>query len=605
MSSTGIDDIIKQLTLEEKSALLAGATTWTTVAVERLGIPPIMMTDGPHGLRKAATTIAGNKATCFPTASALAATWNKDMVYQVAAHIGREAQSQDVQVVLGPGINLKRSPLGGRNFEYYSEDPVLSGELGVAFVNGLKSVGVGASIKHFAANSQEYERMTNSSEIDQRTLHELYLKAFRKVVRYSQPWSVMAAYNKVNGEYATRSHYLLTEGLRDQWGFGGIVVSDWGAAALERVAALQAGLDLEMPGGSSGNEKRIAKAVEEGKLKEAILDASLKRLIPHIQNIASQRQPDVVINHDTHHQFAREVASEAIVLLKNKDNILPITPASQKKIAVIGRFAKTPRFQGAGSSQVTPTTVDTLYDSLVDVWGKDKVVFSEGYTATGRTSPALLKKAKAAVKTADVAIVAAGLPAIYETEGLDRKTLDLPEGHITLINELSGLGVPMVVALTNGSAVSMPWLEKVDAVVEGWLGGQAGAGAMADVLTGAVNPSGKLSETFPLRIEDTPAFPYFPSKNGKAIYGEGIFIGYRHLDIHDIKPLFPFGFGLSYTTFSYSDLKMSKATFKRDESVILRVTVKNTGKRSGKEVAQLYIGYHNSDMPRAIRELKN
>lgn len=605
MSDMSTENLLKKLSVDEKIALVAGKDMWTTVPVEHLGIPSILMTDGPHGVRKAHNNLAGQPATCFPTASALAATWDSQLLYRVGATIGREAQAQGVQVVLGPGINMKRSPLGGRNFEYYSEDPVLAADLGIAFVDGLKSEGVGASVKHYAANNQEFERMTNSSDVDEHTLHEIYLKAFRKVIQHSQPWSVMASYNKINGEYVAQSHLFLTEILRDDWGYQGIVVSDWGAAAENRVASIKAGLDLEMPGGASGNEKHLKKALANGELEERDLDRVLERLVPAIQQVAGQRR-SLQVNYEEHHRLARKVASEAIVLLKNDRHVLPIEPDKGTRIALIGRFAKTPRFQGAGSSQITPTQVETLYHELVAIYGEDKVVYQDGYRENGTTTPALIEKALATTRKVDIVIVAAGLPAIYETEGMDRPTMDMPEGHTQLIAELAKTKVPVVVALTNGSAVTMPWVNDVEAIVEAWLGGQAGAGGLADMLSGRVNPSGKLAETFPVRIEDTPPYPQFPGIHGTSVYGEGMFIGYRWYDVRAIAPLFPFGFGLSYTQFQYTNLKIGDGdtTIKADGSTEIRVTVRNTGRRTGKEVVQVYAGHPSTQRVRPPHELK-
>lgn len=603
-TKTQAQHITSKLTLEEKASLLSGRDTWSTRAIRDL-VPSIYMTDGPHGLRKSTQGLSGIPATCFPTASALAATWNTDLLYRVGKAIGIEAQAADVQVVLGPGVNMKRSPLGGRNFEYFSEDPVLSGEMAVAHINGLQAQGVGASLKHYAANNQEYERFSNNSVVDKRSLHEIYLRAFEIAVRQAQPWSVMAAYNLVNGEHASTNQYLLQTILRDTWKHEGIVVSDWGAAAVDRVKGVEAGTHLEMPGGSTENTKAIIEAVKKGHLPRDTLNGRVEQLIDNILKVHYTKQDDVDFSKDDHHQLARQAASEAITLLKNDNHTLPITN-KYKKVTLVGRFAKEPRFQGGGSSQITPTKVDTLYDELSTMLGSStQLSYADGYRLRdGAATPILLEEAKKVAKTADIVIVSTGLPASFEFEGFDRPQLGLPEGHNTLITELAKINKNVVVTLTNGAAVSMPWLKHVPAVIEGWLGGQAGASAMADVLTGVVNPSGKLSESFPVRIEDTSSFLDFPNKTGQTRYNEGIFIGYRWHDKRDIAPLFPFGHGLSYTSFHFDDLKVSKSKPYDDESITVSAWVKNTGHVAGKEVAQLYVSIHDTAEAHPVRELK-
>ncbi len=596
--------IVAGLTLEEKASLLSGKDTWSTRAIGE--IPSIFMTDGPYGLRKSLTGLNGLPATCFPTASALASTWNSELVQRVSSAIAVEAQAADVQVVLGPGTNMKRSPLGGRNFEYFSEDPVLAGEMAVAHINGLQSRGVGASLKHFAANNQEYERFQNNSVIDERTLNEIYLKAFEMAVKRAKPWSVMASYNMVNGVHSSESEWLLQKTLRDKWGYKGVVVSDWGAAAVGRVEGVNAGLHLEMPGGSTENTKLIVQAVLAGKLKEHVLNARLRQLVAAILKVDSTKRPETKFDTDEHHDIARQAASEAVVLLKNDSHLLPLKAARLKKVAVIGQLAKEPRFEGGGSSQITPTKVDNLYQKLQDLFeGKVELTYAKGYQPKdGSTTPKLLSDAALAASGADVVIVSVGLPASFEIEGIDRPQLGLPAGHDELIEAVAKVNPKTIVVLTNGSAVTMPWLSKVPAVLEGWLPGQAGAGAIADVLTGRINPSGKLSETFPRRIEDTPAYPDFPNRTGNARYGEGIFIGYRWYDKRDIDPLFEFGYGLSYTTFKFSNLRLSSEQIFDDGQLTVEVDVKNTGDVAGKEVAQLYIGIQDVGEVHPPRELK-
>lgn len=596
--------IVAGLTLEEKASLLSGKDTWSTRNIGE--VPSIFMTDGPHGLRKALTGLNGLPATCFPTASALASTWNPDLVQQVGSAIGVEAQAADVQVVLGPGTNMKRSPLGGRNFEYFSEDPVLAGEMAAAHINGLQSQGVGASLKHFAANNQEFERFQNDSVVDERTLNEIYLKAFEVAVRRAKPWSVMASYNMLNGVHSSESEWLLQSTLRDRWGYKGIVVSDWGAAAVGRVAGVKAGLHLEMPGGSSENTKLIVQAVLAGKLKEQLLNTRLKQLVTAILKVDSTRRPETKFSIDDHHELARQAASEAVVLLKNESHLLPIKSGRAKKIAIIGQLAKIPRFEGGGSSQITPTKVDNLYDQLKAIFEvKVELTYAKGYhEKDGSTTPKLVNDAVLAARDVDIVIVTVGLPASFEIEGIDRPQLGLPDGHNELIEAVAKVNPKTVVVLTNGSAVTMPWLSKVPAVVEGWLSGQAGAAAIADILAGRVNPSGKLSETFPCRIEDTPAYPDFPNRTGNARYGEGIFIGYRWYDKRAIEPLFEFGYGLSYTTFKFSNLKLSHETIFDDDSLTIEVDVKNTGEVAGKEVVQLYVGIQDHNEVHPPAELK-
>ena len=594
--------LIADLTIEQKVALLSGKDFWTTKAIG--DIPSITMTDGPHGVRLSQTGLEGEPATCFPTASALAATWNPELAHKVGEAIGIEAQSLNVQVVLGPGVNMKRSPLGGRNFEYLSEDPYLTAEMAIAYIKGMQSQGVGTSLKHFAANNQEYERMRSSSDVDERTLHEIYLRAFELTVKEAQPWSLMASYNLINGTRATESGWLLQDLLRDQWGHEGIVVSDWMAAAIGRPAVVKAGTHLEMPGGSPETTKDIMAALEDGSLSVEDIDTRAIQLVANIIKVARLARPGVTYDVDEHHALAKTVATEAITLLKN-DALLPIEPGTIKKLAVVGYFAKHPRFQGGGSSQITPTKVDTLLAALQNIYGQDvEMYYAEGFRADGSTSAHLLDNALRAAKAADVTIVAAGLPSEWEFEGVDRPTLELPAGINKVIDTIASSGAETVVTLTNGSAVALPWLDKASAVIEGWLTGQAGASAMAEVIAGVVTPSGRLSETFPLRIEDTPPYPDFPNKTGHARYSEGVFIGYRWYSTRNIAPQFAFGYGLSYTTFEYSNLKVSSEKPFDDEVMTVSCTVTNTGKRNGKEVVQLYIANHDQSEVHPERELK-
>ena len=604
-----ITQLISKLTIEEKVALCSGRDDWSTMPIERLDIPWIWLADGPHGLRRApATNKPGYgdqlQATCFPTASALAATWDVDLVYKVGQTLGDEAQAQGVSVLLGPGVNIKRSVLGGRNFEYFSEDPILSGEMGAAYINGVQSVGVGTSLKHFTANNVETMRMFNNSNVDSRTLHEIYLTPFEIAVKKAQPWTVMACYNRVQGEYGTQSKFLLTEILKKDWGFKGIVVSDW-FAVIDRVAAMKAGMHIEMPKVSTVNNAIVVEAIKNGELDIAVVDALVKEILTVVFKAKSLQKEGVELNIEKDHAFARKVASEAATLLKNEHNVLPISKDNYKKVAIIGEFAKAPRYQGNGSSQVRPTKLDNILEIIKNEYGEGiEITYAQGYNLADDNDLSLIKEAKKVASEADVVLVFSGLPLQYESEGIDRTHINMPPSHNTLISEISTVQKNTVVVLTNGSAVNMPWLNKVSGVLETWLGGQAGAGGIADVLFGKVNPSGKLAETFPMRLEDTPAFFNFPGEQGDVLYGERIFVGYRYYDERKIEPLFPFGYGLSYTSFEYSDLKVSSKNTTDKEGLSVSVTIKNTGKVTGKEIVQIYVSDTKSTLQRPKKELK-
>jgi beta-glucosidase len=598
--------LVARMELEEKALLLTGDGWWATHRIDRLGIPSISLTDGPHGVRKGqgAGLVTSVPATCFPTASALSCSWDLDLLRQVGVALGKESQAIDVQILLGPGVNMKRSPLGGRNFEYFSEDPVLAGKLAVAYIQGVQSQGVGTSLKHYAVNNQEYERMATSSNLDERTLHEIYLPAFEIAVKEGQPWTVMSAYNLVNGIYASEHRELLRDILRDQWGFTGFVTSDWGGIN-ERVAGLAGGTNLEMPGSGAYNSEKIIAGVQEGRLLPETLDQSVTEVLAVILKVKGEHKENASFDVDEHHALARKAGSESIVLLKNEEDILPLNLEKLNRIAIIGAFAKMPRYQGSGSSQVNPTKVSNAYDELVRLaGGAPKFEYAAGYDFDGNVTEALLEEARQVASRAEVAVVFAGLPDSYESEGFDRESLDMPRGHNQLIEAVSAVQPKVVVVLMNGSAIIMPWADRVKAIVEGWLGGQAGGGAIADVLTGAVNPSGKLSETFPKSIYETPTFPHFPARNRQASYGEGLFIGYRHYDTKQLEPRFPFGFGLSYTTFAYTGIKASATSIRDSDGVTLEVSVKNTGTVPGKEVVQLYVREQSPAVIRPEKELK-
>jgi len=602
--TTDIQSIIAQMTLEEKAALCTGASAWTTTPVERLGIPEMIVSDGPHGVRRVPDVHEmGAKslpATCFPTASCLASTWNVDLIKQMGVALGEECIALDVDVLLGPGVNMKRSPLGGRNFEYFSEDPYLAGELAANFINGVQSKGVGVSLKHFAANNQEFQRFSISAEIDERTLRELYLPAFEKAVKQAQPWTVMCSYNKVNGTFASEHHELLTEILKDEWGFEGLVVSDWGAVR-NRVAALKGGLDWEMPGPQDRRVKEVVDAVRSSELAETVLNESVRRILRIV--FKAKETPKVgSFEIDAHHELARKIASEGMVLLKN-DGILPLQ--GQQHIAVIGRSAENAHFQGGGSSHINTTKVAMPFKELQSRAENAELTYAEGYPSDDSFRQDLIDQAVTLAQSANVALLYIALPSFKESEGYDRKDLDLTKQQIALIKAVSNVQPKTVVVLNNGAPVAMSeWLDSVSAVLEGWMMGQAGGAALADILFGRVNPSGKLGETFPLKLADTPSHTNWPGGAGKVHYGEGLFIGYRYYDAKQIPVLFPFGYGLSYTTFEYGNAKASAQNFKDIDGVIVTVDVTNTGKLAGQEIIQVYVHDQKSGLIRTEKELK-
>jgi beta-glucosidase len=604
-----IKQIISQMTLEEKASLCSGLDFWHTKGVERLGIPSIMVTDGPHGLRKQRE--GGDHlgigdsvpATCFPSAVGLASTWNKELINKVGVALGEECQAENVGVLLGPGANIKRSPLCGRNFEYFSEDPFLSSEMAASHINGVQSQGVGTSLKHFAVNNQEHRRMSIDAKVDERTLREIYLASFEGAVKQAQPWTVMSAYNRVNGEYASENDYLLNDILRDEWEFEGFVVSDWGAVN-ERVDALSAGLELEMPPSNGMGDRKIVEAVLNGKLSEEKLDKAVERFLNVIFKAVDNKKDIAIYDKDDHHRLAREVAIESMVLLKNEDQILPLK--KEGSVAVIGGFAKKPRYQGGGSSHIKPTILENILEEIETVSGKDtNVLFAHGYcNDSDEIDENLIHEAKKVAKEADKVVLFVGLPDRYESEGYDRNHLQLPANHIQLIESVAEVNNNIVVVLSNGSPIEMPWINKVRAVLEGYLGGQALGGAIAEILFGDANPSGKLAETFPEQLSDNPSFLNFPGEGDQVEYKEGIFVGYRYYDKKEMEPLFPFGFGLSYTSFEYSNLTLSKKDMKDSDTVTVSVNVKNTGSRAGKEIVQLYVKDVESSIVRPEKELK-
>jgi beta-glucosidase len=611
-TQVGIDAraVLAQLTLEEKAALLDGRDFWHTEPVERVGVPSILMTDGPHGLRKVAapddaSIEHSDEATCFPPAAGLASSWDPDLAGRIGQALGRECRVAGVAVLLGPGVNMKRSPLCGRNFEYFSEDPLLAGTLAASWVAGVQSHGVGTSLKHFAANNQEAERLRVSAEVDERTLREIYLAAFERVVKETQPWTIMSSYNRINGTYASENPWLLTEVLRDEWGFEGMVVSDW-AAIDDRVAALRAGCDLEMPSSGGVGTQLILDAVAAGELTEAQVDVAVARVLGLVER-AGQRERLESYDQAAHHSLAHEAALASAVLLKNEAGLLPLDPDRGGTIAVIGEFARTPRFQGAGSSQVNPTQLDTALDALrADLEGRREVLFAPGFVIESEAAdPELFAEAVRVAEQAETAIVFLGLPPSYESEGWDREHMDLPPQQLELLERIAAVNDRIVVVLSNGAAVvTAGWEQHAGAVLEGWLLGQAGGRALADLLLGTANPSGRLAETVPVKLSDNPTIGNFPGENLSVRYGEGLLIGYRWYDAHEFDVAYPFGHGLSYTSFGYSDLAVTVLEDGAEPRVGVALTVTNTGTRAGAEVVQVYVGDPEASVYRPVQELR-
>ncbi|MGV9768656.1 glycoside hydrolase family 3 C-terminal domain-containing protein [Microbacterium sp. NPDC003461] len=586
------DDTISRLTLLEKAALLSGDNTWQTRPVPRAGIDRIWMADGPHGVRKQTGAgdhlgiAASEPATCFPTAATVANAWDEELAERIGTALGEEARAQGVNVLLGPGLNIKRSPLGGRSFEYFSEDPELSGRLAAAYVRGIQSQGVAATPKHFAANSQELRRMASDSVLDERTLREIYLTAFEIVVREARPWAIMSSYNLVNGAYAHENAHLLKDVLRDEWGFDGAVISDWGGGN-DAAAAVAAGGTLEMPSPGFTSAREIVAAVEAGELAESDLDDRVRELLVLIERTANDAAR-AAIDVAGHHALARRAAAESAVLLRNEGGILPL--AAGTRVALIGDFAQNPRYQGAGSSLVNATRVTNLVDAVA-ASPLALAGHAQGFRRDGAPEPALVAEAARAAREADVAIVCLGLPETAESEGMDRATLEIPRNQIETLRAVAATGVPVVVLLSAGGAVETAWASDARALVHGYLGGQAGAEALVDVITGAVNPSGRLAETLPVSLADTPTAGAFPATGATAEYREGPFVGYRWYESTGADVAFEFGFGLSYTTFAYRDLVVTE----REAAF----TLENTGPVAGAEVAQVYVA--RADASRVLR----
>lgn len=600
-----IHDIIKQMTLEEKASLCSGLNMWQTKAVERLGIPSIVLTDGPHGLRKQSDPADMSSktvpSTCFPSGAALASSWDRQLIEEVGQALGEECQAESVHIILGPAVNIKRSPLCGRNFEYFSEDPYLSSELGTHHVLGVQGQGVGTSVKHFAANNQETLRNSINAVVDERTLNEIYLRSFEGPIIDAKAWTVMCAYNLVNGDFCSENPYLLTEVLKERWNHEGFVMTDWGAIN-ERVKGLKAGLELEMPYSGPDRDQMIVDAVRSGDLEESVLDDAVERLLKVIFHTIDNRKEGFIYDKEAHHELARRAAGECMVLLKNENALLPLS--TKQSVAVIGAFAATPRYQGGGSSHIAPTRLDAALDAI-SALAEGGVAYAPGYSLTEDVvDEAMIAEAESIAAQQDVAIIFAGLPDAFESEGLDRTHLHMPASQCELIERVAAVQPNTVVVLSNGSPIVMPWLDKVNAVLEGYLGGQATGSAVADLLYGFVNPSGKLAETFPASLEQTPSYLNFPGGKSEVFYGEGIFVGYRYYEAKKEKPLFPFGHGLSYTTFAYEQIHIDKQSMKDTDTVTVTVTVRNTGSRAGKEIVQLYVKPSDSSVVRPVKELK-
>lgn len=597
-------ELVQQMTLEEKASLCSGKNFWYLKNIDRLGIPEIMVTDGPHGLRKQITSAqdiglnASVPSTCFPTASATACSFDRLLLFDIGKAIAEECRQEDVAVLLGPGINIKRSPLCGRNFEYFSEDPLVSGELAASFINGVQSQSVGVSLKHFAVNNQETRRMTGESVLDERTFREIYLKGFEIAVKKARPWTVMCSYNRLFGEFASQNERLLTGILRKEWGFEGVVISDWGAV-VDRVAALKAGLDIEMPHVDNAHDEEIIEAVNTGKLSLEKVDLAAENVVHLI--LKSTERRFIHYEQANHHALARSAAAQSAVLLKNGGGLLPGKPGA--RTAVIGAFARNPRYQGTGSSKILPYMVDDVIDELAALGVKAE--YAEGYPMeTDEVDEQLIRAACEVAKDKEIVYLFAGLPDRYESEGFDRDSMRMPENHNRLIEAVSEVNPNVVVILMGGAPMETPWIDKVKAVLLMYLGGQAVGGACADILTGKVNPGGKLAESWPLKLEDNPSYNYFPGYPLTVEYREGIFVGYRYYDTAQKPVRFPFGFGLSYTSFEYSDLKLNKRDLAESEELIASCTLKNTGQVEGSEVVQLYVSLASSSIFRAAQELR-
>ena len=592
---------VNDLTLEEKAALTSGTNPWSLGNVAAKGLPNYTITDGPHGLRKAQNTESMDveenvPATCFPPAAGMACSWNPELVERVGEAMGEECIQEQVAVILGPGVNIKRNPLGGRCFEYWSEDPYLAGHTAVGIVKGVQSKGVGTSLKHFAANNQETDRLRISATISPRALREIYLPAFEYIVKTAQPWTVMCSYNKINGVFSSQNRWLLTDVLRGEWGFKGIVMSDWGAVS-DRVAALNAGLNLEMP--PSNTDDQIVAAAKDGRIPAAQLDEMAQGMIDLVAKARpAMSQDGYRYDVDAHNEIARRAAVESMVLLKNEDAVLPV--AKDARIAVIGEFARTPRYQGAGSSLINPTKLTSFLDALEE---RGVVAdFAPGFTLDDSAQDsALTEQAVSAAAQADVVLLFLGLPAAYESEGFDRTTLDIPAKQVEVLEAVAAANPNVAVVLSNGSVVSLPWRGRAKAILETWLLGQAGGAALADVIFGDETPSGKLAQTIIDDVNDDPSAMNWPGEEGHVDYGEGVFVGYRYYDTFRKQVTYPFGYGLSYATFDVHDATVAKTGPRTAE---VTVTVTNTSDVAGAETVQVYVAPPKAKVARPVHELK-
>jgi len=608
------------MTLEEKVSFCVGKDFWHLQGLDRLGIPVTMVTDGPHGLRKQVLSVdhlglsESKTAICFPAGCALASSYDPKLAEELGIELGKLAQAEEVSVVLGPAMNIKRSPLCGRNFEYYSEDPLVSSKIAAGTIKGVQSQNIGTSPKHFVANNQEHYRMTSNSVVDERTMREIYLSSFEWAVKEAKPWTIMCSYNRINGTYASENKTYLTDILRDEWGFDGYVMTDWGACD-DPVDSIQAGLDLEMPGPSAGNIDRIIQAIKDGRLKEAIVDQRVEHILNVVFRYSENHKIEQTYDFEAGHETARKIAANSAVLLKNEDSILPLM--ENENILIIGKYAKQPRFQGGGSSHINPYRVSSAWDILgeksnvkyVEGYVENEISDKNSYSRTGAVTDAdvnimLIAEAVEAAKEAKKVLIFVGLPDSYETEGVDRKNLMMPENQNQLIEAVSKVQSNTIVVLHNGSPISMPWINSVKAVLEIHLGGEAVGLATADILYGRENPSGRLAETFPIRIEDTSTYPYYGVEKDDVIFREGVLVGYRYYETMKKPVLFPFGYGLSYTTFAYSNLKTDKDEILDTDKLNVSITVTNTGKVDGKEVVQLYVAGKTAGVVRPIRELR-
>ncbi len=600
-----ISELLGELSVEQKAAICCGYDGWSTEGIEQPYVPSITVSDGPNGLRKKKNDEqseqlgmdSGVKSTCFPTSSALACSWDRELLAMVGGAIGAECQAEDVQVLLGPGCNIKRTPLCGRNFEYYSEDPLLSTEMAGSFIGGVQSKGVGVSLKHFCGNNQETNRFNCDDIMDERTLREIYLSSFEGAVKKYQPKTIMCSYNRLNGVHCSQNSYTLTDILRKEWGFEGIVMSDWGAVD-QRVDALKAGLELEMPSSHGVGAAKLVKAVKDGELSMEVLDEAVRRMLEVILELDEQKT-GAPFDKDAHHEIARDAMCRSAVLLKNDDNLLPLSKTAS--IAVIGDMAGTPRYQGAGSSKVTPIKLDGVYDSIKATAPEARVTFSKGYDRDNDViDNALINEAVENAKAADCAVLVIGLTEMFESEGFDRTHMRIPDNNVALINALTAAQPNTVVLLVNGAPVEMDWIDNVKALIDLYLGGQAVGSAAAKLLFGDVNPSGRLAESVPYYLENNPV-DILPDK---AVYSEGVMVGYRYYLTRKYPVRFPFGYGLSYTSFEYSDLTVSGGSIKDADTLEVSVTVKNTGDRSGEEVVQLYVENPRTQALRPLRELR-